>query len=164
MDAVNAVTVTRNGKYVISGAMGSISDQSDTTIKVWELATGRLIRTLEGHVNAVNALVVTPDGSRLLSASSDFTIKYWDIATGELLRTFDEHAGPVNTVVISPDGSYFVSGSSDKTIKHWNILNGTCQTLFASEKEILSLCLSTDGDCLLCGDGQGRIWIFDWIH
>nr|NMF67537.1 hypothetical protein [Brasilonema octagenarum UFV-OR1] len=52
---VNAVAVTPDGKYVISGS-------GDYTLKVWDLHSGKEKFTLGGHSDSVNAVAVTPDG------------------------------------------------------------------------------------------------------
>ncbi len=64
-----------------------------TTLKVWELETGTLLRTLEGHTSSVDAVAITPDGKRAVSGSSDTTLKVWELETGVLLRTLEGHAG-----------------------------------------------------------------------
>ena len=48
-----------------------VSASSDKTLKVWNIGTGNLIRTLEGHTDSVNAVSLTPDGKQAVSASSD---------------------------------------------------------------------------------------------
>ena len=52
---------------------------------------GPLIRTLAGHTDWVNAVAVTPDGRRAVSASSDKTLKVWDLDRREL-RTLAGHS------------------------------------------------------------------------
>jgi len=65
--------VTPDGRRVVSGS-------SDKTLRVWDLASGRLLHTLEGHRTAVQAVAVTPDGRFAVSGSSDGTLRVWDIA------------------------------------------------------------------------------------
>ena len=55
---------------------------------MWDLESGRELRTLDGHSAAVNGVAVTPDGRRAVSASEDNTLKVWDLETGEVLATF----------------------------------------------------------------------------
>src|ERR1039457_5598395 len=45
----------------------AVSASQDKTLKVWDLETGRALRTLEGHSNDVNAVAVTPDGKQAVS-------------------------------------------------------------------------------------------------
>ncbi len=49
----------------------------DRTIRVWDLATGQSIATLEGHSARVWSVAFSPDGTRLASGSSDQTIRLW---------------------------------------------------------------------------------------
>jgi WD40 repeat protein len=47
----------------------AVSAALDQTLKVWELESGRELRTLKGHTGMVRAVAVTPDGRRVVSAS-----------------------------------------------------------------------------------------------
>jgi WD40 repeat protein len=99
-----------DGSRVLSGSW-------DKTNKLWDAATGALIRTFEGHSGAVNSVAFSPDGARVLSGRSDSTIKLWDTATGVLIRTFDGHSSRVIAVAFSPDGTRVGSGSD--ALRRW---------------------------------------------
>ena len=58
---------------------------------MWELASGRELRTLTGHTDWVRAVAVTPDGQRAVSASDDQTLKVWELGSGRELRTLTGH-------------------------------------------------------------------------
>ena len=58
----------------------------DMTIRIWEIATGACVATLEGHRGSVRSLALL-NGTRLASGSSDQTVKVWEVATGECLAT-----------------------------------------------------------------------------
>ena len=75
------------------------------------LESGRELRTLTGHSSYVNAVAVTPDGQRAVSASDDQTLKVWDLASGRELRTLTGHTDPVTAVAMTPDGQRAVSAS-----------------------------------------------------
>jgi WD40 repeat protein len=60
----------------------------DKTLKVWDLETGRELRTLEGHSGPVYGVAVSRDGRRVVSASGDNTLKVWDLEIGESLQNF----------------------------------------------------------------------------
>lgn len=55
--------------------------------KLWEVATGRNVFTMEGHKLDINDVAFTPDGHLLASGSVDGTIKFWDLKTGREVRT-----------------------------------------------------------------------------
>ena len=108
-----------DGRIVRLRRSGSANDK---TIKVWDLESGRLLRSLEGHTDGVNAVALTPDG-RIVSGSADKTIKVWDLESGHLLRSLEGHTDGVKTVALTPDGR-IVSGSEDNTIKVWDLESG----------------------------------------
>ena len=68
--------VSADGSRLFSGS-------DDSTIKVWDVATGACVQTLEGHENSVSSVCVSADGSRLFSGSHDDTIKVWDIPVAQ---------------------------------------------------------------------------------
>ena len=57
-------------------------------MKLWDLPTGRELRSFTGHSNAVESVTFSPDGKLALSGSRDGTMKLWDLATGSCLCTF----------------------------------------------------------------------------
>jgi WD40 repeat protein len=80
-----------------------------TAIGHWELATGKLLHTLEGHTDYVAAAAIARDEKTALSASSDCTVRKWDLATGRELASFSADA-PVWTIAVTPDGGRAVAG------------------------------------------------------
>jgi WD40 repeat protein len=53
-------------------------------MKVWDLHTGQLRRTLEGHTNFARGVAITADGRLVVSTSDDNTLKVWDLESGEI--------------------------------------------------------------------------------
>jgi WD40 repeat protein len=88
-----------------------VSASWGNTLKVWDLATGAVLHTLEGHAHSVSDVAVTPDGQRAVSASSDKTLKVWDLATGAVVATFTCD-GPAHACAVAPDGVTFVAGDA----------------------------------------------------
>ncbi|TRV43164.1 MAG: WD40 repeat domain-containing protein [Microcystis panniformis Mp_MB_F_20051200_S6D] len=97
-----------------------VSGSLDKTIKLWNVETGKEIRTLKGHDSYVWSVNFSPDGKTLVSGSGDNTIKLWNLETGKEIRTLKGHNSRVRSVNFSPNGKTLVSGSWDKTIKLWN--------------------------------------------
>ncbi|MFB4423001.1 WD40 repeat domain-containing protein [Streptomyces sp. QL37] len=69
---IRAARLSMDGKYAVSGG-------EDGLIRLWETATGRLVRVLEGHTDSVSALAMTPDNRYLLSGSEDCTLRLWKL-------------------------------------------------------------------------------------
>src|SRR5262249_23711743 len=132
------VLVTADGRYAVStSAQGICKGQPaqrskiahapaspDRALRLWDLESGQLLRTLTGHTDGVNALAITPAGRRAISASTDRTLRVWDLETGQSVRTLAGHAGPVNAVAITPDGHCAISASSDWTLRVWDLESG----------------------------------------
>ncbi|MBE9042925.1 DnaJ domain-containing protein [Pleurocapsales cyanobacterium LEGE 10410] len=88
-------------------------------INIWDLATGKVIQTLEGHSDRVSSVIFSNDGQTLISSSWDQTIKLWELTTGEEVASIEAHAAKINTMAIASDNRTLITGSSDRTIKLW---------------------------------------------
>jgi WD40 repeat protein len=97
----------------------ALSGGWDNTLKLWDVATGREIRTFRGHSRSVDSVAFAPDGHTALSGDSEGTVKLWDVATGREIRTFTGHSNSVVSVAFAPDGRTALSGSQDGTAKLW---------------------------------------------
>ena len=99
-----------------------ISASRDTTVRVWDVATGACVQTLQGHTDAVWSAGFSPDGTKLVSASDDQTVRVWDVATGACVQTLQGHTDRVFSAGFSPDGTKLVSASGDKTLWLWRVV------------------------------------------
>jgi WD40 repeat protein len=118
LDDVMCVAFSPDGRTVLSGS-------ADKTLRLWEVATGKNLRTFEQHMDLIFSVAFSPEGRTALSASKDKTFVLWELTTGKALRTFTGHSDAVASVVFSPDGRSFLSGSNDYTIKLWDTATGS---------------------------------------
>jgi WD40 repeat protein len=93
----------------------------DSTVKVWDPATGKEVLTLKGHKDYVRTVCFSPDGKRLASASGDKTVRVWDAATGKQLLTLEGHSAAMWGVAFSLHGKRLAWASFDKTVKVWRL-------------------------------------------
>jgi WD40 repeat protein len=91
------VAFSPDGKQVVSGS-------DDTTVRLWDAATGTPLQTLEGHSRAVISVAFSPDGKQVVSGSYDTTVRLWDAATGTPLQTLEGHSTRVSSMAFSTDG------------------------------------------------------------
>jgi WD40 repeat protein/serine/threonine protein kinase len=117
--------------------------------------------TCYGHLNHVNGVVFSPDGTRIAAASTDKTIRIWDAQTGEEVATLTGHTAAVVTVAYSPDGTKLASGSDDSTIRLWDTRTGQeLQVIREHSTSVRSVVFRPDGQVLASGseDHQIRLW------
>ena len=151
---ITSVAFSPDGTYALSGGW-------DNTLRLWEVATARVLRISYGHTNPIWSVAFSPDGASVLSASFDKTLKLWDTATGQLIRTFEGHSGSVWSAVFSRDGTRILSGSADKTLRMWDAATGQLiRTFEGHTAEVRSVAFSPDGTRALSGgsDKTLRMW------
>jgi hypothetical protein len=131
------------------------------TGRLWDLASGRCLRTLEGHTERVQSVALTPDGRLALSGGFDGAARLWDLASGRCLRTLEGHTERVQSVALTPDARLALSAGPDGT-RLWELANGRClRTLGANTENVGSVALTPDGRLALTGaasDGTVRLW------
>ena len=152
---VHATTFSPDGKLLISGG-------DDRAIKIWNRKTGKVIRTLIGHLEGILSIAISPDGQTLVSGSSDKSIKIWNCRNWENLHTLHGHTNWVFSVAIGSNGKILASGSSDSTAKLWNLETGELlHTMTGHSKGIFSVCISPDCQLVASGSQDGTIMLWD---
>ncbi|WP_199248068.1 FHA domain-containing protein [[Phormidium] sp. ETS-05] len=164
-DEVTSVCLSYDGQFALSGS-------KDNTIILWEIATGKQLRTFAGHTWVVNSVCLSADDRLALSGSSDGSLHLWDLATGGAtsfgsvaIGNFKGHTSWVTSVSLSLDGQFALSGSGDSTLKLWDVTTGICLHEFEGNTSwVNSVCLSPDAKFALSGsdDNTLKLWVLDW--
>lgn len=122
-DTVLSVRFSPDGKILATAA-------ADRMIKLWEVESGRLIKTLEGHTHHVTAVAWNENLRQLASGSADETIKIWDVETGKATRTISglkteitglEFVGRDNRIAVVGGNGYFRVYRTDNGGRETNV-------------------------------------------
>ncbi len=105
-DVIRTVAVSPDGKLAASGG-------ADRTVRLWDVQTGMVMRTLSGHSGTVFSLLFVSD-TELLSGSAR-EIKSWDVRTGRMLGEKPSHRS-VTSMALSPDKRTLAYAAIDRVV------------------------------------------------
>jgi WD40 repeat protein len=143
---------------------------------LWEIATGRVLRSFTGHTHAVQSVAFGTDGQTAFSAGGiDGTVRVWNLRTGQQVQSLHENTDPVKCVIPLPDGRHIVSAGGDVVhgdhgafqaygcaIHVWDLSTGKIvQNLEGHTLPVMSLACSPDGTRLVSGDLGGALCLWD---
>ena len=153
-DAVGAVAFSPDGLMLASGS-------KDKTIQIWDLATGKSIRTFPGDSSTIWSVAFDAKGTKLATGTGFWRVMLWDLKTGQVTRSLD-HTASVWSVAFSPDGQVVASGSGDKTTKISDATTGNLiQNLPDHTDFVYSVAFTPDGKSLVSGSKDKKITIVD---
>ena len=155
---VTSVAFSPDGAILASGDIRG-------AVKLWDVSTGRNIKTFRGSGGLSKSVAFTPDGTKLaFSTSGGYgTVEIWDVSTGTTINTISGHLDGVRTIVFSPDGTKLAAGLSSEGVKLWEIETGRPVGTFSEKMgSAMSVAFSPDGVLLASTPGAlGGIKLWD---
>ncbi|MGM0556043.1 MAG: caspase family protein [Myxococcota bacterium] len=181
---VNAIQFSPDGRTLASSCRmeeHSPLMEGDEVITLWNVESGKKLKTLSGHSYDVTSIAFDPNGGTLASSSVVGTIKLWDVATGKKLKTLGGHsddvlgrqlvaacrrggACPGSQVAFSPDGRTLASDHAGAQVKLWDVERGEAlETLSGHRTSVTSIAFRPDGESLVSSSEDGTIkwWNLD---
>ncbi|MEX2175310.1 MAG: c-type cytochrome domain-containing protein [Pirellulaceae bacterium] len=155
-----SIAVSNDGKWAAIG-------EETGKAKVFDLTTGQVVKTLQGHGGPVTGVAFTADGARLVTGSLDKTFRVFNLADQAQLASIETPAA-VNAVAIVGEGKLVATGGEDSVIRTWELpamqpaeAAKPVKELAGHSGAITSLAaLAPSGVQLLSGskDGTVRVW------
>jgi WD40 repeat protein/serine/threonine protein kinase len=160
---VACVAISPDGKQIVSG------DQN-ASVKLWDAATGQLLRVLKGHTNPVRGVAFSRDGGRIATGDGapgrPTEVKVWDAATDLEVVNMKGLKDEVNSVAFSPDGKRLVTGGGNRNgtagqAQVWDAVTGQELLSFKGyNSPVTCVAYSPDGQQIVTSDWQptARVW------
>jgi WD40 repeat protein len=143
------------------------SASKDGTVRLWDSATGRLIKLLGRHRNSAFSLAFRPGGQALASAGDHGDILIWDTRAGSLLRTLSTGTDTIYALSYCPDGRLLASGEGfppfeepyhmrgQGVVRVWDAARGQLlRTLRGHTQNVMGVAFSPDGRTLASVSGS----------
>jgi WD40 repeat protein/serine/threonine protein kinase len=134
---------------------------SDHWVRVFDTATGQLLKTLKVDSGEIEDLAFTPDGTRLALAGRERVAREWDIDSARELRALSNHTGPVTAVAYTRDGHRLLTASGDRTARVWHRDRMPGSEIFRPVIGLLALAVSPDGRYVAVGGREGEVQLWD---
>ncbi len=154
--ALTCAAFSTDGQYLLSGG-------DDGSIKLWEVATGREIRTLDTGA-IISDVAFSPDNKTALAGSGDGSLVLWEVTTGRLRHYPKVHQTAVKRVAFSPHGFFTVSGDGNLKVVVMDVATGKRVRSFNGTKAYLfnyapsAVAFSNDCRLALLGSNNNQLW------
>ena len=135
---------------------------ADKFVKVFEVPSGKFIKSFEGHTHQVLDVGWHSDGKLLASAGADNTVKVWDYEKGEQVRTIKAHNKQVTRLVFVGKTPNFATCSGDAQVKFWNVQNGGNVRNFGGNTDfVYAVGVTPDGSLVAAGGEEGVVRLYN---
>ena len=152
---ITSMSITPDGHRIISSSW-------DGTARVWDMATGQCLMTLDNEYHPIISLDIIPDDRLCVIGSIYNGISVWDLKTGERIKILNGLKNDIRGLVISPDGRYCVSWFKDNTLQVWDLETGECLHVWEGLTDrITSVVVTPDSRRCVVGSKDGRLSVWN---
>lgn len=152
-DAVLSLDFSRDGKLLASGS-------ADKFARVSEVATGRLMKSLEGHTHHVTGVAWKADGRTLGTAGADGVVKIWDFVSGERRRNIEGYSKEVTAIQFIGVTDQALTAAGDGRVFFVRDSGVEVRAFTGFTDFVYAAAATADGSVVVAGgqDGVLRIW------
>jgi len=152
---ITSISFSSDGKQFLTSSY-------DGNVRLWDVITGRVIRTFSAEPDFIWVAEFSPNGKQFLTNSFDDNIRLWDFETGRLwlIRNFLPDS---RFISFNHDGTQFISGGSNNSIKLWDTTTGREIRTFTSDSRSILNAKFISSNRIISSSYEGviEIWDFD---
>ena len=113
-DALVGISVSAKSDRVATSSV-------DKSIKIWDLATSKLLATLNTPKGVIHCIAYSPIGDYLVSGGNDKTVRIWNSESFTEQFHFVAHSAGVNCLTFLPSGNTIITASAEGEVKAWDL-------------------------------------------
>lgn len=138
------------------------SSAADKTVRLWDVASGELMKSLEGHTHHVLGVDWHAHGQTVATASADQTVKVWNVETGGQRRTIGGIPKEVTSIRYLGDSPQFAVACADGQVRLYNGDDGKLvRAMNVAEDFLYVVDVTADGKRLVAGGQTGVVQVWD---
>jgi WD40 repeat protein len=150
-----------SGIAFASGELVAVTSHFSKELCFWDLATGKLSRTIKASDSMVVALAASPRQAMIASGDLTGSLKLWDATTGNEIGVLGQSEEGFYSAAFSPDGRFLAAGDAKGVITIWDMGDQKVTAELKGHGTVIrSLAFSPDGSLLASGsqDCSAKIW------
>lgn len=102
----------------------AVTGSFDNVLILWQISSGKQIRTFTGHTERIYSVVFSNDHQRVLSCAADHTIREFDLKTGEQLKLLTAPKREVHSARYDQNGRYIYGLTNRDEVWAWDAITG----------------------------------------
>ncbi|XP_077479734.1 pleiotropic regulator 1 [Stigmatopora argus] len=154
---VRSIAVEPGNQWFVTGS-------ADRTIKIWDLASGKLKLSLTGHISTVRGVAVSTRSPYLFSCGEDKQVKCWDLEYNKVIRHYHGHLSAVYGLDLHPTIDVLVTCSRDATARVWDIRSkANAHTLTGHTNTVATVRCQSAEPQVITGSHDSTIRLWDLI-
>ena len=159
-DRVVSASFSADGRRIMTA--------SNSIVRLWDVASGSLVKRLSAGCKLINHAIIHPDCQRIIISGASPYVRVYDLSTGKEIALFSGHSSWINSMSISPNGSKLLT-SDGATIRIWDLntgellVNFECRIFcsFYDWSHTSKATFSPDGEIILTASDENSAHLWD---
>ncbi|CAK9187454.1 unnamed protein product, partial [Ilex paraguariensis] len=146
-----------------------LAGMSDKKIVQWDMNSGQITQEYDQHLGAVNTITFVDNNRRFVTSSDDKSLRVWEFGIPVVIKYISEpHMHSMPAISLHPNKNWLAAQSLDNQV----LIYSTRERFQLNKKKRFAghivagyacqVNFSPDGRFVMSGDGEGKMWFWDW--